>query len=164
MLPTNIYDCRQVPALHHDPRHPLHPGHRRGAQHPLPQPSHTSHVALGKCYLERGSVNLVRNFTVFQVRKLFIEKMPRVLFMQRPHYHPKYTPSPYTGPAGVGTGTGTGTSSRASSSSSPSSGSAMAEKGLTDDFVTCISAKIQYNLVVVYCQQLLIDRRWRLCM
>ena len=56
---------------------------------------------------------------LFQVRKIFIEKMPRVLFMQRPHYHPKYTHEP---------GTGTATSSRASSSSSPSSGSAMAEK------------------------------------
>ena len=72
---------------------------------------------------------LKHTIVYIQVRTLFIEKMPRVLFMQRPHYHPKYTPGPYSGGGGAPPGGGTGTSSRASTSSSPSSGSAMAEKG-----------------------------------
>ena len=38
---------RQVPALHHDPRHLVHHRHRHRPQHPLPLALHPHHVALG---------------------------------------------------------------------------------------------------------------------
>ena len=48
--PTHLSSCtphREVPAVHHDPRHPLHHCHRHRTQRLLPRTIYTHHVALG---------------------------------------------------------------------------------------------------------------------